>query len=151
MRGVNKVIIVGNLGGDPTVTYMPSGDCVASISVATSEAWKDKQTGEKKEKAEWHKCVAYKKQAEIIAQYLKKGSKVYIEGKLETKKWHDEKHNVERYSTNIIIASMQMLDSRKDDQTSDMKAGMNAYAEASGHITQPSSGEAAPFDDDIPF
>jgi single-strand DNA-binding protein len=111
MRGVNLVIIVGNLGQDPEVRYTPSGDAVANLSVATSESWKDKNTGEKQERTEWHRIVAFRKLAEIMGEYLKKGSKVYIEGKLQTRKWQD-KNGVERYTTEIVADRMEMLDPR---------------------------------------
>ena len=110
-RGVNKVIIVGNLGQDPDVRYMPSGGAVANITVATSESWNDKSTGEKKEQTEWHRIVLFGKLAEIAGEYLKKGSQVYIEGKLQTRKWTD-KDGVERYTTEVVVSmggTMQML------------------------------------------
>lgn len=110
-RGVNKVIIVGNLGQDPEVRYMPSGGAVANITVATSESWNDKSTGEKKEQTEWHRIVLFGKLAEIAGEYLKKGSQVYIEGKLQTRKWTD-KDGVERYTTEVVVSmggTMQML------------------------------------------
>ncbi|AXC34348.1 single strand DNA binding protein [Escherichia phage C130_2] len=110
-RGVNKVIIVGNLGQDPEVRYMPSGGAVANITVATSESWNDKGTGEKKEQTEWHRIVLFGKLAEIAGEYLKKGSQVYIEGKLQTRKWTD-KDGVERYTTEVVVSmggTMQML------------------------------------------
>jgi len=113
-RGVNKVIIVGTLGQDPEIKYMPSGAAVANISLATSETWKDKQTGEKKEKTEWHRVAIFGKLAEIAGEYLNKGSKVYIEGKLQTRKWKDQSGN-DRYTTEIVLdgfsSVMQMLDS----------------------------------------
>lgn len=108
MASVNKVIIVGNLGRDPETRYSPSGDAITNIAVATTESWKDKNTGEKKEQTEWHRIAFYRKLAEIAGQYLKKGSAVYIEGKLQTRKWND-KEGVERYTTEIIADSMQML------------------------------------------
>jgi single-strand DNA-binding protein len=108
MASVNKVIIVGNLGRDPETRYMPNGDAVTNIAVATTESWKDKNSGEKKELTEWHRVTVYRKLAEIVAQYLKKGSSVYLEGKLQTRKWTD-KEGVERYTTEIIADSMQML------------------------------------------
>lgn len=110
-RGVNKVIIVGNLGQDPDVRYMPSGGAVANITVATSESWNDKSTGEKKEQTEWHRIVLFGKLAEIAGEYLKKGSQVYIEGKLQTRKWTD-KDGVDRYTTEVVVSmggTMQML------------------------------------------
>jgi single-strand DNA-binding protein len=108
MASVNKVIIVGNLGRDPEVKYMPSGDPVASLAVATTDKWKDKATGEQKESTEWHRISAFGKLAEIMGKYLKKGSQVYIEGKLRTRKWTD-KEGVEKYTTEIICDTMQML------------------------------------------
>lgn len=114
MAGVNKVIIVGNLGQDPESRFLPSGKAVANISIATSESWTDKQSGQKQEKTEWHRCVAFDKTAEIIQQYLRKGSKVYVEGKLQTRKWQDQQGN-DKYATEIIISTMQMLDGKKGD------------------------------------
>ena len=113
MAGVNKVIILGNLGNDPEVRYMPNGEPVANISIATSETWNDKNTGEKREKTEWHRVVAYRRTAEIIGQYTRKGSKLYVEGKLQTRKWTDN-NGVDRYTTEIIADSVQLLDSRDD-------------------------------------
>jgi len=113
-KGVNKVIIVGNVGTDPEVRYMPNGGAVANISVATSESWKDKNTGEQKEETEWHRCVFYNRLAEIVGEYVRKGSKVYLEGKLKTRSW--EQDGVKRYSTEVICSEMQMLDSRGDNQ-----------------------------------
>ena len=115
MAGVNLVIILGNLGNDPEMRYMPNGDLVANLSIATSETWNDKNTGEKREKTEWHRVVAYRKTAEIIGQYTRKGSKLYVEGKLQTRKWTDN-NGVDRYTTEIIADSVQLLDSRRDDQ-----------------------------------
>lgn len=109
-KGVNKVILVGNVGGDPEVRYMPSGSAVANISVATSETWKDKQTGQPQERTEWHKVVFFNKLAEIVEKYVRKGSKLYIEGSLRTKQW--EQDGVKRYSTEIVADQMQMLDSQ---------------------------------------
>ena len=113
MAGVNLVIILGNLGNDPEVRYMPNGEPVANISIATSETWNDKNTGEKREKTEWHRVTAYRKTAEIIGQYTRKGSKLYVEGKLQTRKWTDN-NGVDRYTTEIIADSVQLLDSRSD-------------------------------------
>lgn len=110
-RGINKVILVGNLGADPEVRYTQNSTAIANLSIATSEAWKDKQTGEPREVTEWHRCVAYRRLAEIAGEYLKKGSKVYVEGKLQTRKWTDQ-NNIERYTTEIVINELQMLDSR---------------------------------------
>lgn len=110
-RGINKVIIVGNLGQDPEVRFMPNGSAVANFTVATSETWKDKQTGEQKEKTEWHRIVIYQRLAEIAGEYLKKGSKVYLEGRLQTRKWQNQQGQ-DQYTTEIVANEMQMLDSR---------------------------------------
>jgi len=110
-RGVNKVIIVGNLGQDPEVRFMPNGSAVANLTVATSETWKDKQSGEQKEKTEWHRIVIYQRLAEIAGEYLKKGSKVYLEGRLQTRKWQNQQ-GADQYTTEIVANEMQMLDSR---------------------------------------
>ena len=107
-RGINKVIIVGNVGGDPETRYMPSGSAVTNLTVATNETWKDKDTGEKKERTEWHRVAMFNRLAEIAAEYLSKGSQVYIEGKLRTRKWQDKDGN-DRYTTEIIADEMQML------------------------------------------
>ncbi|MGE0085631.1 MAG: single-stranded DNA-binding protein [Desulfococcaceae bacterium] len=113
MAGINKAIIVGRLGQDPEIRYMPDGTPVANLSVATSDNWIDKATGEKKEKTEWHRIVAWRRLAEICAQYLSKGKQVYIEGKLQTRQWED-KEGIKRYTTEIIASNMQMLGSRAD-------------------------------------
>jgi len=144
-RGVNKVIIVGNLGNDPETRYMPSGSAVTNLSVATNETWKDKQTGEQKDRTEWHRVAMFGRLAEIAAEYLRKGSQVYIEGKLRTRKWQDQQGN-DRYTTEIIADEMQMLGGR---------SGMGAPAMGdSGPPPGPSS-QGGPgndeFDDDIPF
>ena len=138
MRGVNKVIVVGNLGQDPDTRYMPSGSAVTNISIATSEKWKDKQTGEPRERTEWHKVSMFGRLAEIAAEYLRKGSQVYIEGKLQTDKWQDKDGN-DRYTTKIIANQMQMLGSPR-----------NSPAPASGS-TPPAQPDSDDFDDDIPF
>ena len=111
MAGVNKVILIGNLGNDPDMRYMPNGEPVANISIATSETWNDKNTGEKREKTEWHRVVAYRRTAEIIGQYTRKGSKLYVEGRLQTRKWTDQSGQ-QRYTTEIVADNIQMLDSR---------------------------------------
>jgi single-strand DNA-binding protein len=146
-RGVNKVILVGNLGRDPEVRYMPSGNAVANVTLATTDSWKDKQTGEKQERTEWHNVVFYSRLAEIAGEYLKKGSQVYVEGSLRTRKWQDKNGN-DRYTTEIIASEMQMLGGR---------SGSAGYAagDARPPVAEPaasSSGSAAAdFDDDIPF
>lgn len=109
MRGVNKVILVGTLGRDPETRYMPSGSAVTNLSVATSESWKDKDSGEKKEKTEWHRVAMFGKLAEIAAEYLRKGSQVYLEGKLQARRWQDKQTGQDRYSTEIVADQMQML------------------------------------------
>ncbi len=110
-RGINKVILVGNLGQDPETRYMPSGGAVTNVTIATSETWKDKQTGQPQERTEWHRVVFFNRLAEIAGEYLKKGSKVYVEGSLRTRKWQDQSGQ-DRYTTEIVAAEMQMLDSR---------------------------------------
>lgn len=125
-KGINKVILVGHLGQDPEVKYMPSGSAVANVSLATTESWKDKNTGEKKDKTEWHKVVFYARLAEIVGQYLRKGSQVYVEGRLQTRKWQD-KTGQDRYTTEIVASEMQMLGGKgsgegKTAQTADTGA-----------------------------
>lgn len=122
-RGINKVILIGNLGQDPEVRYMPQGGAVANLNIATSESWKDKATGEMKEQTEWHRVVIYQRLAEIAGEYLRKGSKVYIEGKLKTRKWQDQQ-GVERYTTEIVANELQMLDGRGEGQGGGMGGGM---------------------------
>lgn len=142
MRGVNKVILVGNLGKDPDVSYLPSGDAVANITIATSESWKDKNTGEKQEQTEWHRVVFYGRLAEIAGEYLRKGSKVYVDGSIHTRKWQD-REGQHRYSTEIKASTMQMLDSRGDTAPSQAPATRQSA---------PTNAPAAPdYDDDIPF
>jgi len=114
-RGVNKVIIIGNLGNDPETKYMPSGNAVTNITVATSESWKDKQTGQKQERTEWHRVCFFNRLAEVAGEYLRKGSKVYLEGSLRTRKWQDQSGQ-DRYTTEIIASEMQMLDGKGDNQ-----------------------------------
>jgi single-strand DNA-binding protein len=162
MASVNKVIIVGNLGRDPETRYMPNGEAVTNIAVATTESWKDKNSGEKKEVTEWHRITFYRKLAEIAGQYLKKGSSVYIEGRLQTRKWTD-KENIERYTTEIIADSMQMLSSRQGSgggmPMDDDYAASAPVARQSSAANQSSSPRqtAKPtsnfndMDDDIPF
>ena len=143
-RGINKVILVGNLGADPETRYMPSGSAVTNLSVATSESWKDKQTGEQKDRAEWHKVAMFNRLAEIAAEYLRKGSQVYIEGKLRTRKWQDRDGN-DRYTTEIIADEMQMLGGRGGGGGS---TPMNQDPGPSSAPPQPGPDD---FDDDIPF
>lgn len=112
-NGINKAILIGRLGADPEVRYMPNGEAVANLTIATSESWTDKQTNEKKEQTEWHKLVIYKRLAEVAGEYLRKGSKIYVEGKLKTRKWQDQQ-GVDRYTTEIVVNEMQMLDGKQD-------------------------------------
>ena len=113
-RGVNRVILIGNLGQDPETRYMPSGGAVTNITVATSESWKDKNTGQHQERTEWHRVIFFNRLAEVAGEYLKKGSKVYVEGSLRTRKWQGQ-DGQDRYTTEIVAAEMQMLDSRSDN------------------------------------
>ena len=152
-RGVNKVIIIGNLGQDPEVKYMPNGNAVANVTVATSESWKDKNTGEQVDKTEWHRVVFFRRLAEIVGEYLKKGSKVYIEGKLQTRKWQD-KNGADHWTTEIMANEMQMLDSRGGG-SSDFNQNQGGGQQQSAPQSEPSQAAPAPanndFDDDIPF
>lgn len=131
-RGINKVIIVGNLGQDPEVRFMPNGDAVANFTVATSETWKDKQTGEQKEKTEWHRIVIYKRLAEIVGEYLEKGSKVYLEGRLQTRKWQNQQGQ-DQYTTEILCHEMQMLDSKGQGQ---QQSGYQQQSQQKGNYQQ---------------
>ncbi|MGM0526721.1 MAG: single-stranded DNA-binding protein [Pseudomonadota bacterium] len=123
-RGVNKVILIGNLGADPEIRYTQNSTAIANLSIATSETWKDKQTGEPREQTEWHRCVAYRRLAEIVGEYLKKGSKVYIEGRLQTRKWQTQEGQ-DRYTTEIVVNEMQMLDSRGGGMGDNMNQNPN--------------------------
>lgn len=168
-KGINKVILVGNLGQDPEVKYMPSGGAVANITVATSESWRDKQTGEMKEVTEWHRVVLWGKLAEIAGEYLRKGSQVYIEGQLKTRKWTDQQ-GVEKYSTEVVVnvgGTMQMLGGKRDGGQS----GGNGPSHSGGNQRQQNANRSSQkqnhpagnggssqhneppsdFDDDIPF
>jgi single-strand DNA-binding protein len=147
-RGVNKVILVGNLGKDPEVRYMPNGNAVANITLATSESWKDKQTGEQQEKTEWHRIVMFRRLGEIAGEYLKKGSQVYIEGKLQTRKWQDNSGN-DRYTTEIVANEMQMLGGRGGGSTG--FSADSAPASKAAPAPAPAAAGADDFDDDIPF
>ncbi|HEH9677186.1 TPA: single-stranded DNA-binding protein, partial [Pasteurella multocida] len=145
----NKAIIVGNLGNDPEIRTMPNGEAVANISVATSESWIDKNTNERREVTEWHRIVFYRRQAEVAGEYLRKGSKVYVEGRLKTRKWQDQ-NGQDRYTTEIQGDVLQMLDSRQDSQPQQAQAPQNnAYANAkSGKPVQKFDNFE---EDDIPF
>lgn len=170
-RGINKVILVGNVGQDPETRYMPNGGAVTNLSIATSESWKDKNSGEQQERTEWHRIVFYQRLAEIVAEYVKKGSKVYVEGSLRTRSW--EQDGVKRYATEIIASEMQMLDGRGDSssgssyqpsQNSQPRGGSGGGGNSGGgnsgsnNSSNNSRTQAAPpppdmdsFDDDIPF
>ena len=151
-RGINKVILIGNLGADPEMRHMPgNGAAVTNINLATSESWKDKATGEQQERTEWHRVILFQRLAEIAHEYLKKGSKVYIEGRLQTRKWQDKTTGQDRYTTEIIANEMQMLDSRGAGS----HTNQDQDSQANHHQENPSKSqmETAPenFDDDIPF
>ncbi|NNE39005.1 MAG: single-stranded DNA-binding protein [Gammaproteobacteria bacterium] len=145
-RGINKVILVGNLGNDPDVRYTANGAAVSNISIATSESWKDKETGEQQEKTEWHRVVFFGRLAEIVAEYLKKGSQVYVEGRLQTRKWQD-KEGHDRYTTEVVANEMQMLGSRS--------SGGGSYDQSSSAPAKEPAPAKKPdenfVDDDIPF
>ena len=155
-RGVNKVTIVGNCGQDPETRFMPSGGAVTNLSIATSESWKDKNTGEQQERTEWHRVVFFNRLAEIAGEYVKKGSKLYIEGSLRTRKWQGQ-DGQDRYTTEIVASEMQMLDSRGGQQA----GGMGDYSQQSAPQSQPpqqpqqapqQQAPSASFgDDEIPF
>ncbi len=147
-RGVNKVILVGNLGNDPESRQLPNGDAVCNMTVATSDTWKDKNSGEQREKTEWHRVVAFRRLAEIMGQYLHKGSKVYIEGKLQTRMW--EKDGQKHYTTEIVASEMQMLDSKGGGGGGAMPStgeGSSSNSQSQDFGPPP----AEDFDDDIPF
>lgn len=164
-RGINKVILIGNLGADPDVKYMPSGDAVTNLSLATSESWKDKSSGENVERTEWHRVVCFRRLGEIAGEYLKKGSKVYIEGKLQTRKWQGQ-DGQDRYTTEIVANELQMLDSRGGPGGGDSASYNQSHDQSPGQAQSPSQGQGQPqpaaaatsspagmndFDDDIPF
>jgi single-strand DNA-binding protein len=149
-RGVNKVILVGNLGQDPEVKYMPSGGAVANITIATSESWKDKNTGEDKQKTEWHRVVIFGKLAEIAGEYLRKGSQVYIEGQLKTRKWQDQSGQ-DRYTTEVVVQGfngvMQILGVKSQGGQPQQPAQQPAQQQTKPQYDEPPMN----FDDDIPF
>lgn len=154
-RGVNKVILVGNLGADPETRAMPSGTSVTNLRIATSESWKDKQSGEQKERTEWHSIVMFGRLGEIAAEYLRKGSQIYVEGALRTRKWQD-KEGRDRFSTEIVANEMQMLGSRGAGGGGGASGGSSYEPreprESSEPMSHAASGSApADFDDDIPF
>ncbi|WP_294844600.1 single-stranded DNA-binding protein [uncultured Gilliamella sp.] len=169
-RGINKVILVGNLGQDPEVRYMPNGNAVANFSVATSESWKDRQTGETRDRTEWHRVVVFGKLAEIAGEYIKKGTQVYLEGQLQTRKWQDQS-GADRYTTEVVInpigGTLQILGSRNSNDNS-FNDGSQSWGQSANNTssapaaprqaapTAPAAQPATPeppmdFDDDIPF
>lgn len=166
-RGVNKVILIGNLGADPETRFMPSGGAVTNVRLATSETWKDRQTGQMQERTEWHRVVFFNKLGEIAGEYLKKGSKVYIEGSIRTRKWQGQ-DGQDRYTTEIVANEMQMLDGRGDGGGGDRQGGgaprqqQGSYDQGGDDYNQGGGqssggqgggfgGPADDFDDDIPF
>lgn len=151
-RGVNKVILIGHLGQDPEVKYMPNGGAVVSITIATSESWRDKATGEKKEKAEWHRVVLFGKLAEVAGEYLRKGSQVYIEGALQTRKWQDQSGQ-DRYTTEVVVnvgGTMQMLGGKQGDTQGEQSQGRQGTKQQSNGK---STGQSEPpmFDEEPPY
>jgi len=151
MAGINKVILVGNLGAKPEVKYASNGNAISNLSVATSESWTDKSTGQKQERTEWHRVSLFGKLAEIAGQYLDKGSKVYVEGKLQTRKWQDQ-YGQDRYTTEVVVSgfngTLQMLDRRDDSSSSAPSEDTNEKVQTEPSITPVSKDE---FEDDIPF
>tara|TARA_R100001143_G_scaffold1670_2_gene4214 strand:+ start:616 stop:1074 length:459 start_codon:yes stop_codon:yes gene_type:complete len=149
-RGINKVILVGNVGQDPETRYMPNGNAVTNISLATSETWKDKNTGEQQERTEWHRVTFYQRLAEIVAEYVRKGSKLYVEGRLQTRSW--EQDGIKRYATDIIANEMQMLDSRGSSSGDSYSSGTSAAPPQKNQTpAQEAPADMDSFDDDIPF
>lgn len=146
---INKTVLAGNLGADPEVRYMPNGDAVANIRLATTEEWKDKASGEKKEKTEWHRVVMYRRLAELANEYLKKGSSIYIEGKLKTRKWVD-KEGVERYTTEIEATEMQFINTNRPGSTNGASNGSKEKPASGGGGNDPTPPADDP-DNDIPF
>ena len=153
-RGINKVILIGNLGNDPDVRYTSGGSPIANVSLATSESWRDKETGDQQERTEWHRIVFFGRLAEIVSEYLRKGSKVYVEGRLQTRKWQDRDGN-DRYTTEIVANEMQMLDSRGG--AGEEYAGSSGQSRKQTGASAPARQENNPgnggefVDDDIPF
>jgi single-strand DNA-binding protein len=159
-RGINKVILVGNVGVDPDVRYMPNGNAATTLSIATTESWKDKQTGEKQERTEWHRVVCFNKLGEIAGEYVKKGAKLYVEGSLRTRKWQDQSGQ-ERYTTEIIASDIQMLDSRSNAtggfsgevpmQQSERSFNKSSPKNSSPNLDTVAQDAFDELDDDIPF
>ena len=151
-RGINKVILVGNLGKDPEIRYTASGSAIANVTIATTDSWRDKQSGEKQEKTEWHRVVFFSRLAEIVGEYLRKGSQVYVEGRLQTRKWQDQSGQ-DRWTTEIVANEMQMLGSRGGDGggQDQQNAGFRKPAAQQPAQTQQPRAEEDFQDDDIPF
>lgn len=156
-RGINKVILVGNVGGDPEVRYMPNGNAVATISVATTDSWKDKTTGEKQDRTEWHRVVCFNRLGEIVGEYIRKGTKLYVEGSLRTRKWQDQQGQ-DRYTTEIVASDIQMLDSKGSGSApnyEDMPQSQQAAPQYQNNNKQQPAAMAQDafdqLDDDIPF
>lgn len=148
---VNKVILIGNLGKDPEVRFTPNGLAVANVTIATSEVWKDKATGENQERTEWHRVVFYNRLAEIAGEYLRKGSKIFIEGRLQTRKWQDKTTNQDRYTTEVIADTLEMLGSKAGGGSSDAPSHHSPASEKSPEMASVSGDSMDNFDDDIPF
>lgn len=149
-RGVNKVILIGNLGADPEVRYSPAGSAVTNARLATTDQWRDRQTGEQQERTEWHRLVFFGRVAEIAGEYLKKGSKVYIEGRLQTRKWQGQ-DGQDRYTTEVVVNDMQMLDGRGEMGGGGGASRGGGQAGRQSSEPEPQAGPADDFDDDIPF
>ena len=155
-KGLNKVMLIGHVGGDPEVRHMPNGNAVATISLATTEVWKDKQTGEKQERTEWHRVVCFNRLGEIVGEYVRKGSRLYLEGSLRTRKWQDPQGQ-DRYTTEIVAAELQMLDGKSMGNFPQESAASPAYSGQSSRekpVQQSSMAQQEAFtdlDDDIPF
>lgn len=152
-RGVNKVILIGHIGADPDLRYMPNGNAATTLSVATNESWKDKQTGERQERTEWHRVVCFNRLGEIAGEYVKKGSRVYVEGSLRTRKWQDQQ-GADRYTTEIVASDIQMLDAKSGMPGGDFSEMDQSQAAPKARASKPKAEPAASFealDDDIPF
>ena len=148
-RGINKVILIGNCGGDPEVRYMPNGNAVTNVTIATSDTWKDKQSGEARERTEWHRVVFFGRIAEVVGEYARKGSKLYVEGRLQTREW--EKDGVKRYTTEVVVdmgGQMQLLDGKPSDQAPRQQS---QPSQPRATQQQQSPPDYDSFDDDIPF
>lgn len=156
-RGINKVILIGNVGGDPEVRYMPNGNAVTTLSIATSESWKDKQTGEKQDRTEWHRVVCFNRLGEIAGEYLRKGAKLYVEGSLRTRKWQDQQGQ-DRYTTEIVASDIQMLDGKgqssgnfPDNFSAPQQQSNPSHASAKKPENSAAHDAFEELDDDIPF